>query len=464
MSHATLWIGDVLAGLRQLPDESVRTCITSPPYWGLRDYNAEGQIGLEGSPDEFAAKMVEVFREVRRVLTKDGTLWLNLGDSYARAPSKGGSAEGGKNIHAATHRRGSSDGAVRRGDAPGTRSFADGVKVKDLVGIPWLVAFALRSDGWYLRSDIIWQKPNPMPESVKDRPTKAHEYLFLLSKSESYYYDAPAIAEISVSSGQLEDDGRNRFPSGWGAPGEPTEAVARNQGERRRGHRKALPETQANLGAFRDAERAKGRGYRKGSGNLQRDIPSDEDGRGILSGHLGRGVPWENVDGKRNARSVWTINTQPYTGAHFATFPEELPRRCILAGTSAKGRCPKCGAAWHRRTKRKKRFAGNSAKAGRSAEAIAASGKVKLGGAAGNASLKSGPVISEVTEGWKPGCACGLDPVPDVVLDPFGGSGTTGSVAIGLGREAVLIDLNPKYVELARQRIGPMLCTVKEVP
>lgn len=437
MSHATLWIGDVLAGLRQIPDGTVRTCITSPPYWGLRDYNADGQIGLEGSPDEFAAKMVEVFREVRRVLTKDGTLWLNLGDSYARSPAKGGSGVGGKNekylgdnYRRGQIRKGSSDGGVRRGDTPSARSFADGVKVKDLVGIPWLVAFALRSDGWYLRSDIIWQKPNPMPESVKDRPTKAHEYLFLLSKSESYYYDAAAIAEISVSSGQLEDEGRNRFPSGWGATGEPKEAIERNQGPRRRGHR-------------------------KGSGNLQRGIPND---------HLGRGVPWENVDGKRNARSVWTINTQPYTGAHFATFPEELPRRCILAGTSAKGGCPECGAPWRRVTSRKKRFAGNSAKAGRSAEAIATSGKHQMGGAAGNASLKSGPVISEETMGWEPGCACGRDPVPDLVLDPFGGSGTTGAVAIGMGRSAVLIDLNPKYVELARQRIGPMLCTVKEIP
>lgn len=358
----------MLAGLRRIPDESVRTCITSPPYWGLRDYNADGQIGLEGSPDEFAAKMVEVFREVRRVLTKDGTLWLNLGDSYARSPAKGGSGVGGKNekylgdnYRRGRIRKGSSDGAVRRGDTPGARSFADGVKVKDLVGIPWLVAFALRADGWYLRSDIIWQKPNPMPESVKDRPTKAHEYLFLLSKSECYYYDAEAIAEVSVSSGERDQGGSNRIPSGWASGGEPHDTIERNQGPRRRGHR-------------------------KGSGNLKRDIPSDQDGRGIPNDHLGRGVPWENTNGKRNARSVWTINTQPYSGAHFATFPEELPRRCILAGSA-------------------------------------------------------------------PG---------DTVLDPFGGSGTTGAVAIGLGRSAVLIDLNPKYVELARQRIGPMLCTVKE--
>jgi DNA modification methylase len=174
--------GDALTLLRDMPADSIRCCVTSPPYWGLRDYGHAGQLGLERTPEEYVARMVEVFREVRRVLADDGTLWLNLGDSYA---AQGGSRE-----------YGSSDGANGRGPAvAGLRSPAPGLKPKDLVGIPWRMAFALQADGWWLRSDIIWSKPNPMPESVTDRPTKAHEYLFLLAKSARYYYDAAAIAE-----------------------------------------------------------------------------------------------------------------------------------------------------------------------------------------------------------------------------------------------------------------------------
>src|SRR5690606_20470253 len=176
-----IYSGDVIETLRSLPGGFVHTCVTSPPYWGLRDYGVEGQIGLEPTPEEYIEKMVEVFREVRRVLRDDGTLWLNLGDSYATKPCGGI----GSNAKVTATKK-----AIQK-----SAGIPQGLKPKDLVGIPWRVAFALQADGWYLRSDIIWHKPNAMPESVKDRPTKAHEYIFLLSKSPRYYYDADAIRE-----------------------------------------------------------------------------------------------------------------------------------------------------------------------------------------------------------------------------------------------------------------------------
>ena len=257
--------GDCIEQLRTMEANSVHTCVTSPPYYGLRDYGHDGQIGLEETPEAYVAKLVEVFREVRRVLRDDGTLWLNLGDSY---------------------------------------------KEKQLLGIPWRVAFALQADGWYLRQDIIWHKPNPMPESVTDRCTKAHEYIFLFSKSARYYYDAEAV--------------KIRCEKDWGT-----------------------------------RDRKDGKYHNEGSG---------------LNPHKGLEKSYEYA----NRRSVWTVTTQPYPGAHFAAFPPDLIRPCIQAG------CPPNG----------------------------------------------------------------------LVLDPFGGSGTTAQVAIQEGRNAVIIELNPKYVELAQKRIS----------
>jgi DNA modification methylase len=256
---------DVMEGLRQLPDESVHCVVTSPPYWGLRDYGVEGQIGLEATPEQFVSRMVEVFREVRRVLRGDGTLWLNLGDSYNnRTRVRSSSHQPGLN--------GITDGSwAERANGGGVRmSHGMGLKEKDLVGAPWAVAFALREDGWWLRSDIIWSKPNPMPESVTDRPTKAHEYVFLLTKSERYFYDAEAIRE----------DG-------------PTYT-------RQPGHR------------------------------------SDGASAHIQGRHTNFSTRVVETSG-RNKRSVWTIATSPYSEAHFATFPPELPELCIKAG------CPKGG-------------------------------------------------------------------------------------------------------------------------
>lgn len=300
--------GDCREVLRTLPDQSVNCCVTSPPYFGLRDYGHARQIGLEATPDAFVSEIVAVFAEVRRVLRDDGTLWLNLGDTYAA--NRGSQVTDGKWTDV--------------GNSKGMKAADLGLKPKDLIGIPWRVAFALQADGWYLRSDIIWHKPNPMPESVTDRPTKAHEYLFLLAKSERYYYDAAAIAEPAL------------WPDGSGDM-TGSKYVKESAGDPRHRTKSNLP----NIGARET----------------------------------------------RNKRTVWTVTTKAFSGAHFATFPPDLIEPCILAG------CP-------------------------------------VGG---------------------------------TVLDPFGGAGTTGLVADRLRRDAVLIELNPTYAEMARERItadAPMFASV----
>jgi DNA modification methylase len=288
--------GDCIEQMKTLPDESVHCVVTSPPYWGLRDYGVAGQLGLEPTPEEYVVKMVSVFREVRRVLRDDGTLWLNLGDSY--------SSGGRTSTTLQTVRNGKGDNSLMS-----RPPVCDSFKPKDLVGIPWMVAFALRKDGWYLRQDIIWAKPNPMPESVTDRCTKSHEYIFLLTKSAQYYYDADAIKEETVTN----DD------------------------------------------VLRDRETTK-----------LNNVPGRKRMEGLVS----------NNYETRNKRSVWTVTTQPYAEAHFATFPPDLIRPMVLAG------CPITGT----------------------------------------------------------------------ILDPFGGAGTTGLVAEEEGRNSILIELNPAYIEIAKKR------------
>lgn len=271
--------GDCRDVLGSLPDGSINCCVTSPPYFGLRDYGVEGQLGLEPTPDEFVAAMVEVFREVRRVLRDDGTLWLNLGDSYSSSPpgnkTKGVSAKSGLNGvngESGRYRESLASGHATKRDT----SRIPGIKPKDLIGIPWRVAFALQADGWYLRQDIIWHKPNPMPESVTDRCTKAHEYIFLLSKSERYYFDAEAIKEPAT--------GR---PSG-------------NKG--------------------------------KSWGTNETRVRADGAGKVETT----RGIPYAGAE-TRNRRSVWTVSTKPFKGAHFATFPPDLIEPCVLAGCPVDG-------------------------------------------------------------------------------------------------------------------------------
>ena len=265
MSSQRIIPGDCIAGLRSLPDASVHCCVTSPPYWGLRDYGHDGQIGLEATPEAYVARMVEVFREVRRVLRDDGTIWLNLGDSYNNAgSSKNGTGLDGKQRGGATEADG--ECGYKKRDLRHALKCS-GIKHKDLVGIPWRVAFALQADGWWLRQDIIWHKPNPMPESVRDRCTKAHEYVFLLTKSDRYFYDAEAVSEAAICD-------RMRGPA------EHPDTVSTN-----------------------------------GNGGLSRRA----------------------FTGTRNRRSVWTITTKPYSGAHFAVMPPDLVEPCIKAG------CPEGG-------------------------------------------------------------------------------------------------------------------------
>lgn len=270
--------GDALSVLKDLDSESVNCCVTSPPYWGLRDYGVAGQLGLEKTPEEYTARMVELFREVRRVLKIDGTLWLNLGDSYAGS-GKGRLADGSHSIG------GKQDTNVGSNKGKLSKSSAPNCKPKDLIGIPWLVAFALRADGWYLRSDIIWSKPNPMPESVTDRPTKSHEYVFLLSKSQKYYYDGDAIKE-PVAESTME-----REPADFG-------------------------------------------------GKKGREYHPEETDPNYRGGHeqSGRTFNYEEVcKNGRNKRSVWTVSNLPFPEAHFAVFPPKLIQPCILAGCPEKG-------------------------------------------------------------------------------------------------------------------------------
>lgn len=280
-------IGDCLETLRGLPDQSVNCCVTSPPYFGLRDYGVDGQIGLEGTPDAYVAKLVEVFREVRRVMRDDGTLWLNLGDSYAQ---QGGRGEQGSS----SARKGRANVEAQQKRA--SMRTPTGLKPKDLIGIPWMVAFALRADGWYLRQDIIWSKPNPMPESVKDRCTKAHEYLFMLTKSARYFYDAEAMAE------PVADSTIDRV-------------------------------SQPTLAAQAGSDPVPG----KTNGPMKAVIRK-QDGHGRRhAGFNDRFFGQDTAKPTRNRRSVWTVTTKPFKGAHFATFPPDLIEPCILAG------CPRGG-------------------------------------------------------------------------------------------------------------------------
>jgi DNA modification methylase len=272
IGDCTLYLGDCIEVLRTIPDSSVQCCVTSPPYYGLRDYGTAGQIGLEETPEAYVAKLVDVFREVRRVLRDDGVLWLNLGDSYAGNNSIGRN-DAGRNFTGG-------GGNILGSGNPGEQGFIKketGLKPKDLVGIPWRVAFALQADGWWLRQDIIWAKPNPMPESVTDRCTKSHEYIFLLTKSARYYYDAEAVKEAAVDQESY---------TGWRKRNAPTMA--------------------------------------------KHDIKHLKNAGSILEdGTLKSGMRYP----LRNLRDVWTITTKPYREAHFATFPIEIPERCIKAGS-----------------------------------------------------------------------------------------------------------------------------------
>lgn len=281
-------IADALEALKGLSDNTIDCCITSPPYYGLRDYEVAGQIGLESSPQEYIEKMVEVFREVRRVLKPDGTLWLNISDSYA------GSGKGTWNMPTEERKKCKQTYLYSASDATASVPKAwDGIKPKDLIGIPWMLAFALRADGWFLRQDIIWYKPNCMPESVKDRCTKSHEYVFLLSKSKRYFFDAEAISE------PIAESSIRRYSQNI----ELQKGSNRQPGKSNGTMKAALPR----FGGKKYGEN-KNEEFRTKSGNIY--IPTL----------------------RRNKRDVWSVSTRGFKGAHFATFPEKLIEPCVLAG------------------------------------------------------------------------------------------------------------------------------------
>lgn len=359
IQHIRLLTGDCRTLLKTLSDQSVQACVTSPPYWGLRDYGHADQIGLEETPQAYVETMRQVFSEVWRVLRDDGTVWLNLGDCYSGS-GKGGNPEEGKQ---ATNRGSQSVGTLygkigetaRRAAVTNVsrRACAKlGMKPKDLCMIPARVALALQADGWYLRSDIIWHKPNPMPESVTDRPTRSHEYVFLMTKSERYYYDAAAIREPA------SPDFIKQVEEGYN------------------GH--AIKDYLA--ASVQDASATKSRIINGARNRIDKQ-------RGHSRRHAGFNDKWDALTPSEqallgsNKRDVWSVAPANYREAHFATFPPDLIKPCILAGT-------------------------------------------------------------------KPG---------DVVLDPFSGSGTTGMVALELGRKAVLIELNPDYATLGMERCNTTL-------
>ncbi len=471
MSNYKLFCGDSLGVLKTFPDRIFHTVVTSPPYWGLRDYGTaewEGgdaacdhktgqhrmsdkttigrshggkgdvlldaasrvqvqtpyrdtcgkcgatrkdqQLGLERTPEEYVDKLVAIFREVRRTLRDDGTLWLNLGDSYA--------ANRGYQVSDTKHK--SHDFGKSN-----ALQIPPGLKPKDLVGIPWRVAFALQADGWYLRSDIIWEKPNAMPESVRDRPTKSHEYLFLLTKRETYFYDADAVREPWADNRQGRDGSKLKSE--------------RNRGGRTDGFTK----------------------------------PNGID---------------PSANGGRNRRSVWSIPTRPYKEAHFATFPPGLVEPCILAGTSEHGACSTCGTPWKRLTKVHRE---PDPTAGKHALRGAGHFRESPGGPANREGREFERIVESTTVGWEPTCVCSGSfvretyqdgtfqdeegneypvmkarrtyvpriPLEDhpvkscLVLDPFAGASTTGAVSIKHGRRFVGIELNPDYITLSERRL-----------
>jgi DNA modification methylase len=346
------------------------TCLTCGAWRGV--------LGLEPTPELYVQHLVEIFREVRRVLRTDGTCWVNLGDSYS------GGTQTGRNDNG----RPEKNRGWAEYDIPRTKIVHhDGLKPKDLVGIPWRVAFALQADGWWLRSDIIWAKPNPMPESITNRPTKSHEYLFLLTKSARYFYDGEAIKEPVMD-------------------------------EEYRTMGKIRPSLDVHYVA--DPER----------GRTKAGLSNQNGGRFT-----------------RNRRSVWTIATEPYPEAHFATFPEKLVEPCILAGTSERGACPTCGAGWQRDQVRQ------SDGSERPARGKAVTSPRHDGSSWNENGGRGFMPVSVATLGWSPFCLCPpADPVPCRVLDPFAGSGTTVAVAERLGRVGIGIELKAAYLRLAWAR------------
>jgi len=473
-------IGDALSSLRELPDESVHCVITSPPYWGLRSYKGDdGMIGLEETFEEHLDLLVEVFQEVHRVLRSDGTLWLNYGDAYVTSPRGNRTAGGGgltnSNIGSAVEEERWKAAASR--NRPHVRTGHTGLKHKDLMGMPWRVALALQADGWWLRRDIIWHKQNPTPESSKDRPTTSHEYLFILTKRPRYFYDDEAVKEPVSGNAHARDSVENRRARARVG----TKSVSTAE-------RRGMTPSHERPGSTNH------RGLDLKPGVTPKSAPA---GSGIRMNESYQAAMIDMTP-MRSLRSVWTIATSPYREAHFATFPPALVEPCVKAGTSEKGVCPDCDAPWERIVEKGVTFESGSGRSGNAPEGKWAGTEETV---SGTYDIRLGPVICTKTTGWHPTCDCyderyrevypeprrarkrrqrsawpgrwkrvrakaGKDDWPikrAVVLDPFGGAGTVGLVADRLGRDSILVEINPEYAEMAKRRIyddAPLLSEV----
>jgi len=454
-------IGDVFDRLAGLDAESVHCCVVSPPYWGLRDYGVEGQIGLEPTMGEHLDVMVRVMREVRRVLRPDGTVWLNYGDCYATQPNGRSAADTNdlspddrtfrdKPFSTVGAVLGSSDADAKRSQngyeayrpSHGNRVVAGGyLKPKDLCMVPQRLAIALQDDGWWVRSEIIWHKPNPMPESVSDRPVSANEKVYLLTKSERYFYDAEAVREKTDEKPTLnaENPGGQKY-SFKRANSKRAEA---HPGQSEGTHRADREDIDyCGTRHPRNVWTIATRPFRVEMCTICRYVYLNEQ-LGLI-----RVETYKDDKGVERKRKFCTCGAHDAWLSHFATFPPALVEPCIRAGTSEYGVCSECGAPYERIVEKVHEDGG----AVQSGQASA----LKFG-----ATPEKGGTYKRLitrTVGWRATCACGEHtqvgaPVPATVLDPFGGAGTVGLVARALQRRAVLIELNPNYAAIARKRI-----------
>jgi DNA modification methylase len=424
----TILNADCIAALKTLPDNSVHCVVTSPPYYGLRNYKVEGQIGLEETPQQYVDKMVEVFREVRRVLREDGVCWLNLGDSYVSKPYKADNPHSFQTASSGDQVQQAPNGLLANRQS---RLKEAGIKVTDLLMIPARVALALQADGWYLRGSYPWIKRNGMPESVKSRPSQTIESIFMLTKSSRYFYDAEAVKKPLAAS--------------------------------------SVPRLKQDIANQVGTERANGGA--KTNGNFKAVVD-------IVSGRTRRSSDWffESWQGMLQDEEgdpvAFVVNTKPYRGAHFATFPMDLVRPMILASTSERGCCAECGAPLERVVVKGPPCPEPEHRHPEKRLEPGQAGNASAGNMGFRASKLSGKEMGEwkaahpdETVDWQPTCDHpSPTTIPCTVLDPFGGSGTTAQVALELGCNAIVRELNAEYIPLIHQRCDPILTKLNENP